>query len=66
MVNYYKYGAIFLVLWRLVDFLKNSINKDNHVEISTIGEERVKNSKLKLNDLEEKLKVIDLVVQNLE
>ena len=66
MVNHYKYVAVFLVLWRFVDFFKNFTGKDNHVEISLIEEERVKNSKHKLNDLEEKLKNIDLIVQNLE
>ena len=66
MANYYKYGAIFLVLWRFVDFFKNVPDKANHIEISLIGKERVKHSKHKLNALGKKLKVLEFIVQNLE
>ena len=77
MVNYYKLIALFLIVWRIVDFgfvfifdggyfSVASYEKTFNIKHGLIWESRINKAKQELLHLEEKIKNINFIVQNLK
>ena len=68
MVNYYKYAAVFLLIWRLIDFCFLILFDDVYSVTTQRQEEGEPLNKIKqaIVELEEKIERVDLVLKNLE
>jgi len=67
---YYKYLAILLILWRLIEFgdeyFTRKYEQTNHRIKSLIWQERINNAKEELLQLEEKIKNLNFILENLK
>ena len=69
MVNYYKYAAGFLLIWRLIDLFYDVNSASSHKQnknIDLICKEPINKVKQEIVELEEKIERVDLVLKNLE